>query len=70
MIVNAPWYVPNKLIRRDLHCPTVAEEIRRFSSRYGARLRTHPNQLAAHLLEELVYRRLRRYLPSDLPNRY
>jgi hypothetical protein len=48
----------------------VAEEIRRYSSHYGARLRTHPNQLAAHLLEKPVYRRLRRYLPSDLPDRY
>jgi hypothetical protein len=22
MIVDAPWYVPNSLIRRDLSCPT------------------------------------------------
>jgi hypothetical protein len=50
MIVDAPWYVPNTLIRRDLHCPTITEEIRRFSSHYGARLRTHPSHLAANLL--------------------
>jgi hypothetical protein len=25
MIVDAPWYVPNSLIRRDLSCPTVKE---------------------------------------------
>jgi hypothetical protein len=70
MIVDAPWYVPNTLIRRDLHCPTIAEEIRRFSSHYGARLRTHPHHLAANLLVEPVYRRLRRYLPIDLPDRF
>jgi hypothetical protein len=70
MIVDAPWYVPNTLIQRDLHCPTIAEEIRRFSSRYGARPRTHPTHLAANLLGEPVYRRLRRYLPFDLPNRF
>jgi hypothetical protein len=29
IIVNSPWYVPNSLIRRDLSCPTVKEEIRR-----------------------------------------
>jgi hypothetical protein len=70
MIVGAPWYVPNTLIRRDLHCPTIAEEIRRFSSHYGARLRTHPNHLAANLLGEPVNRRLRRYLPNDVPGRF
>jgi hypothetical protein len=26
MIVDAPWYVPNTLIRRDLQTPTVREE--------------------------------------------
>jgi hypothetical protein len=46
MIVDAPWYVPNSLIRRDLSCPTVKEEIRRYSSDYSDRLRTHPNHLA------------------------
>jgi hypothetical protein len=70
MIVDAPWYVPNTLIRRDLHCPTTVEEIRRFSSHYGARLRAHPNHLAANLPEEPVYKRLRRYLPNDMPDRF
>jgi hypothetical protein len=70
MIVDAPWYVPNTLILRDLHCPTIAEEIRHFSSHYGARLRTPPNHLAANLLGEPVYRRLCRYLPNDLPGRF
>jgi hypothetical protein len=32
MIVDAPWYVPNSLIQKDLSCPTVKEEIRRYSS--------------------------------------
>jgi hypothetical protein len=26
MIVDAPWYVPNTVIRRDLQIPTVKEE--------------------------------------------
>jgi hypothetical protein len=30
MIVDAPWYVPNTVIRRDLQIPTVKEEIRRY----------------------------------------
>jgi hypothetical protein len=32
MIVNAFWYVPNTVIRRDLPISTVREEIRRYSS--------------------------------------
>jgi hypothetical protein len=28
MIVDAPWYVPNKVIQRDLQTPAVKEEIR------------------------------------------
>jgi hypothetical protein len=50
MIVDAPWYVPNSLIRRDLSCPTVKEQIRRYNSHYGDRLRTHSNHLAVNLL--------------------
>jgi hypothetical protein len=43
--VDAPWYVPNTVIRRDLQIPTVKEEIRRYSSQYSARLSAHPNDL-------------------------
>jgi hypothetical protein len=32
MIVDAPWYVPNTVIRRDLQIPTAKEEIRRYST--------------------------------------
>jgi hypothetical protein len=38
MIVNAPWYMSNTVIRRDLQTPTVNEEIRRYSSQYSAHL--------------------------------
>jgi hypothetical protein len=31
MIVDAPWYVPNTVIRRDLQIPTVKEEIRHLN---------------------------------------
>jgi hypothetical protein len=41
MIADAPWYVPNMVIRRDLQIPTVKEEIRRYSSQYSARLRMY-----------------------------
>jgi hypothetical protein len=42
MIVDAPWYVPNTVIGRDLQIPTVKEEIRRYSSQYSARLSAYP----------------------------
>jgi hypothetical protein len=52
MIVGAPWYVPNTVIRRDLQTPTVKEEIRRYSSQYSARLSAHPNGLVVNLMEQ------------------
>jgi hypothetical protein len=69
MIVDAPWYVPNTVIRRDLQIPTVKEEIRRYSSQYSARLSAHPNDLIGNLMELPDNRRLRRHLPNDLPTR-
>jgi hypothetical protein len=69
IIVDAPWYVPNSLIRRDLSCPTV-EEIHRYSSHYGDRLRTHSNHLTVNLLRLPDNRHLRRFLPTDLPDRF
>jgi hypothetical protein len=70
IIVDAPWYVPNSLIRRDLSCPTVKKELRRYSSHYGDRLRTHPNLLAVNLLRLPDNRRLHRFMPTDLPDRF
>jgi hypothetical protein len=51
MIVDAPWYVPNMVIRRDLQIPTVKEEIRRYGSQYSARLSTRPNDVIVNLIE-------------------
>jgi hypothetical protein len=70
MIVDAPWYVPNTVIRRDLQTPTVKEAIRRYSSQYSARLSAHPNGLVVNLMEQPDNRRLRRHLPNDLPTRF
>jgi hypothetical protein len=41
MIVDAPRYVPNTVIRMDLQIPRVREEIRRYSSQYSARFSAH-----------------------------
>jgi hypothetical protein len=66
MIVDAPWYVPNTLIRRDLQIPSVKEEINLYSSHYSARLTAHPNDILLTLLEQPELKRLRRHLPNDL----
>jgi hypothetical protein len=70
MIVDAPWYVPNTVIRRDLQTPTVKAEIRRYSSQYSAHLSVRQNGLAVNFMElPDNNRRLRRHLPNDLPTR-
>jgi hypothetical protein len=69
MIVDAPRYVPNTVIRRNFQIPTVKEEIRRYSSQYSARLSAQPNGLIVNLTELPDNRRLRRHLPNDLPIR-
>jgi hypothetical protein len=51
MIVDAPWYVPNTVIRRDLQITTVKEKNRRYSSQYSACLSAHPNDLIVNLTE-------------------
>jgi hypothetical protein len=50
-MLDAPWHVPNTIIRRDFQTPTVKEEISRYSSQYSARLRAHPNDLTVNLIE-------------------
>jgi hypothetical protein len=47
LIVNAPWYVLNSVIRKDLRMPTVKEEISRFRSHHDVRISVHLNELIA-----------------------
>ncbi|PNF19341.1 putative RNA-directed DNA polymerase from transposon X-element [Cryptotermes secundus] len=71
IIVNAPWYVPNTVLHKDLDVPTVREEIKKNSKKYKIRLQVHPNDLAQKLLDdEGEIRRLNRFKPSDLPTRF
>ena len=65
-IVNAPWYVRNEDIRRDLKIPTVKKEIGRYAEKYKERMATHPNQLAAEASKTLIERRLKRKHSTDL----
>ena len=60
-IVNAPWFVPNNIIRNDLKIPTVKEEILTHYNRYYKRLFEHPNQLASELTATPKISRLKKY---------
>lgn len=71
IIVDAPWYVTNEIIRRDLHIPTIKEEINNYCKAYINRLDNHPNKLANRLLKENSdKRRLKRFKPLDAQIRF
>jgi hypothetical protein len=70
LIVDAPWYVSNLHIRRDLQLPSIKEEISRSSLHYYNRLTTHPNDQVLALMAIPGTRRLRRHAPNDLPDRF
>jgi len=66
-IVNAPWYVRNTDLHRDLKMEMVAAEIRRFARKHEERLLHHDNVEAIQLLDNSeLQRRLKRTKPFDL----
>jgi len=67
-ILNAPFYVRNTTIRRDLKLPTVVEEAAKRSRRHLDKIEDHPNPLASRVLD-VEPRRLKRRHPTDLPFR-
>jgi hypothetical protein len=67
IVVDAPWYMPNTVIRRDLYTLTVKEEIRYYSSQYIVQLNVHPSNLVVNLMAQPDNKLLRRHLPNDLP---
>jgi hypothetical protein len=68
LIMNAPWYVPNSVIHKDLQILTVKEEISQFSSHYDVRISVHPNELNEPT-EPPTQKHLRRYWSHDLLTR-
>jgi hypothetical protein len=67
IITDAPWYVPNTVIKLDLQVPSVKQEAPKYSVNYRKRLDAHPNSLANTLFQEqLGSRRLKRLYPGDL----
>ena len=65
-LLNAPWYVTNETIHRDLKIPTVKDEIHKSRSRYNTRVNNHYNPLVTQLLDTTdQIRRLKRKYPLD-----
>jgi hypothetical protein len=67
IITDAPWYMPNTIIKRDLQIPTAKQEAQKYSTNYRKRLDAHPNYLANSLFQDqLGIRRLKGLYPADL----
>lgn len=70
-ILNAPWYINNDMIHRDLQMKTVKGVVSEYSERYLHRLENHVNPLAVNLLDNSEHTfRLRRATFLDLPFRF
>lgn len=70
-ILNAPWYVRNSDIHRDLKINTVEEEIQAKANDHMQRLRIHTNEEIPVLLNtSVLVRRLNRTKPHDLITRF
>jgi len=61
VITDAPWYVPNAVIKRDSKVLSVRQEVRNYIVTYRQRLDDHPNRLTKSLFQRTHYsRRLNR----------
>jgi hypothetical protein len=52
-IVNAPWYIRNNDLHRDLEVDVAASEMQRFAQKHEERLRHHENAKAIQLLDNM-----------------
>ena len=52
-IVNAPWYIQNKDLHRDLNVAMVQDEVCRFAQQHAKRLSIHANDEVAKLKSKI-----------------
>jgi hypothetical protein len=67
-ITNAPWYVSNLTLHKDLKTPYVTETIRENSTKHYNKLENHSKALLQPLLQPHKNRRVKRNWPADLRN--
>lgn len=66
-ISNAPWYITNNQLHRELNIPPIKDEIKNHLAKYKTRIAQHPNALAANLMRNTnTFTRLQRRAPQDL----
>jgi len=71
IITDAPLYVSDAVIKRDLKVLSVRKEVRNYIVTYRHRIDDHPNRLAKSLFQRTTHnRRLTRYYPTDLGTRF
>ena len=67
IITDAPWYIQNAMLHRDLHVSTVKHTVKAYIITYRCRIAKHPNRLTPPLIQGPSYpRRLKRKHPQDL----
>jgi hypothetical protein len=67
IITDAPRYVQNAVVKRDLKVLSIRKEVRNYSFTYRQRLDDHPNRPAKSLFQRTSNnRRFNRYYPADL----
>jgi len=52
-MVNAPWYIRNNALHRDLYVDVVTSKIQRFGQKLEGRLHNHENVEAIQLLDNM-----------------
>jgi hypothetical protein len=66
-LANAPWYISNVTLHKDLRIPYVAEVIRTYAKNHKNRTTQNNNQLIRDLFNQPeIGRRLKRLWPEDL----
>jgi len=65
-MVNAPWYLRNNDLNKDLQVDVVTSEIQRFAQKHEGRLHHHENGEAIQTLDMGTVRRLQRKKPFEL----
>ena len=65
IITNAPLYITNDQLHKDLRVPTVREEIKKIATSYHLRISHHVNPLMSRLMHH-NFSRLQRRAPQDL----
>jgi hypothetical protein len=66
-MVNAPWYIRNNDLHRDLQVDVVSRELQKVAQKHERRLYQHENVQATQLLDNVgIVRRLQRKKTFEL----